>query len=68
MARLELVPEELPRAMRLREEVQQRVREAGYRYVAVDLGGFRSGSLNEGRAGTTAQDSLIDVVQVYEGA
>ena len=29
----------------------------GYRYVAVDLGGFRSGSLNEG---------LIDVVQVYD--
>ena len=68
VARLELVPEELPRAMRLREEVQQRVREAGYRYVAVDLGGFRSGSLNEGRAGTAAQDGLIDVVQVYEGA
>lgn len=71
VARLELVPEELPRAMRLREEVQQRVRDAGYRYVAVDLGGFRSGSLNEGRAAHATpgtDDSLIDVVQVFEGA
>lgn len=68
VARLELLPEELPRALRLREEVEQRVREAGYRYVAVDLRGFRSGSLNEGRTGRSAKDGLIDVVQVFEGA
>ena len=59
VARIELVASELPRALELREEVERRVKDAGYRYVAVDLGGFRSGSLNEG---------LIDVVQVFDAA
>lgn len=57
VARIELVAAELPRALELREDVQSRVKEAGYRFVALDLGGFRSGSLNEG---------LIDVVQVFD--
>ena len=59
VARIELVASELPRALELRAEVERRVKDAGYRYVAVDLGGFRSGSLNEG---------LIDVVQVFDAA
>ena len=59
VARIELVASELPRALELRTEVERRVKDAGYRYVAVDLGGFRSGSLNEG---------LIDVVQVFDAA
>ena len=57
VARLELVADELPRALAQRKELERRVKAAGYRYVAVDLGGFRSGSLN---------DALIDVVQVVE--
>ena len=57
VARIELVPEELALALERRIEVQERVRTAGFRYVALDLGGFRSGSLNEG---------LIDAVQVFE--
>lgn len=59
IARLELLAAELPRAIQLREDIERRVRAAGYRFVAVDLGGFRSGSLNEG---------LIDVVQVFDPA
>lgn len=55
VARIELVPEELPRALELREAVEERVKAAGYRFVAIDLGGFRSGSLNEG---------LIEAVQL----
>ena len=31
----------------MRESVSVRLREAGFAYVAVDLAGFRSGSLNE---------------------
>lgn len=58
VARIELVPDELPRALELREEMQQRIQATGYRFVTVDLGGFRSGSLNEG---------LIDAVQVVDG-
>ena len=57
VARLELTAEELPRAVAMRAEVERRIKAAGYRYVAVDLGGFRSGSLN---------DALIDVVQVVQ--
>ena len=48
VARIELVAEELPRALELREAIEERVKATGYRFVAVDLGGFRSGSLNEG--------------------
>ena len=48
VARIEVMPEELPRAIARSAEVERRVRAAGFRYVAVDLGGFRSGSLNEG--------------------
>ena len=55
VARIELVAAELPRALELRDSIQARVKATGYRFVAVDLGGFRSGSLNEG---------LIDAVQL----
>ena len=58
VARIELVAEELALAFERRLEVQERVQAAGFRYVALDLGGFRSGSLNEG---------LIDAVQVFDG-
>ena len=57
VARIELVAAELPRAVEMREAIQEAVKATGYRFVAVDLGGFRSGSLNEG---------LIDVVQVFD--
>ena len=57
VARIELVAAELPRALSMREQLQAAVKATGYRFVAVDLGGFRSGSLNEG---------LIDVVQVFD--
>ncbi|MBV8161100.1 MAG: ATP-dependent sacrificial sulfur transferase LarE [Acidimicrobiia bacterium] len=48
-ARLELELEELPKAIRLRERVVAAVRGAGYRYVTLDLEGFRSGNLNGAR-------------------
>lgn len=48
VARLELLPEEFARALELHNTLQARIRDCGYQYVALDLGGFRSGSLNEG--------------------
>ncbi len=48
VARLEVAAEELPRALRLRETLQAEVQACGYRFVALDLGAFRSGALNEG--------------------
>jgi uncharacterized protein len=47
VARVEVDPAELDLAFRRRDEVVAAVRSAGYAYVALDLEGFRSGSLNE---------------------
>lgn len=49
LARIEVYPEEMGRFMEdsLREKVVHRLKELGYRYVTLDLQGFRSGSMNE---------------------
>jgi uncharacterized protein len=46
LARIEVPLEELPTVLAQREEVVAAVREAGYRYVTLDLEGLRSGNLN----------------------
>lgn len=46
LARLELDLADLPSAITRREELVEAVRAAGYRFVTLDLEGFRSGSLN----------------------
>jgi uncharacterized protein len=45
-ARVELEPDDLGTAVARRAEVVAAVRRAGYRYVTLDLEGFRSGNLN----------------------
>jgi uncharacterized protein len=45
-ARIEVELSELDRLLEVRAEVVAGVRSAGYRYVTVDLEGFRSGNLN----------------------
>jgi uncharacterized protein len=49
IARLELTGEELASAVapKMREEILALGRELGFSFVALDLGGFRSGSLNQ---------------------
>lgn len=49
LARIEVYPEEMSRLMNgsLREKVVNRLKKIGYRYVTLDLQGFRSGSMNE---------------------
>jgi uncharacterized protein len=47
LARIELGGDELARAVECREAIVSAVREAGYRYVTLDLEGFRSGNLNQ---------------------
>jgi uncharacterized protein len=49
VARVEVHPAELDRALDpvLRGRLVRALKEAGYRYVALDLEGYRSGSLNE---------------------
>lgn len=46
VARLELRPDDFSRAVELASTIEESLVGLGYRYVALDLGGFRSGSLN----------------------
>jgi uncharacterized protein len=46
-ARIEVTAEDLAAVVALREEVTAAVHAAGYRYVTLDLDGFRSGNLND---------------------
>ena len=48
LARIELPGEDLDEALARRKAVTEAVKEAGYRYVTLDLEGFRSGNLNDG--------------------
>jgi uncharacterized protein len=47
LARVELDVDDLEAALRCRDEVVAAVQGAGYRYVTLDLEGFRSGNLNQ---------------------
>ncbi len=49
MARIELLPEEMPRFFEgsIRAQVQDRLSELGFSYVTLDLKGYRTGSMNE---------------------
>lgn len=49
LARIEILEEEMGRLMSgsVREEVVSHLKKIGYRYVTLDLQGFRSGSMNE---------------------
>jgi pyridinium-3,5-biscarboxylic acid mononucleotide sulfurtransferase len=46
-ARLEVPPDQFPIVLEQRSGIVEAVRRAGYRYVTLDLEGFRSGSMNE---------------------
>ena len=48
IARIELSPEDFPRALQptTRETITARLRTLGYRYVTLDLQGYRTGSMN----------------------
>ncbi|MGC2527772.1 MAG: ATP-dependent sacrificial sulfur transferase LarE [Candidatus Acidiferrum sp.] len=49
LARVEIAPEEMPRAMfpEMAASISARLKAAGFAYVALDLEGYRQGSLNE---------------------
>ena len=47
LARLEVPKDQIGRAVSLGETIDEGLKELGYRYVSIDLKGFRSGSLNE---------------------
>lgn len=47
LARVEVLGSDLERAASLAPVIQERLRALGFTYVTLDLGGFRSGSLND---------------------
>jgi len=61
LARIEVIESEFDKAMKYRAKIDEGLRSAGYKYISLDLTGFRSGSLNEGL--TTQQ---IQVVNIHE--
>ena len=64
VARIEVSSDELPRLLQpeVKEMILRRFRQAGFTYVAVDLQGYRSGSMNE----TIVKDRKI--VQLQKGS
>jgi uncharacterized protein len=59
LARVEISPEEMPRAMtpEMASLITSRLKEVGFTYVALDLTGYRQGSLNEGIPGAARQSA-----------
>jgi uncharacterized protein len=47
LARIEFLPDDLERALSCRERIAEMLKALGFKYVALDLEGFRSGSMNE---------------------
>ena len=63
IARLEIETGELPLILERREQVVALGRQLGFSYVAVDLAGFRSGSLNE----VLPAETLLQLRQLRPG-
>ncbi|MEM7221200.1 MAG: ATP-dependent sacrificial sulfur transferase LarE [Pseudomonadota bacterium] len=61
VARLELLPAEFALAFEHHDRINAELTALGYRFVSLDLKGFRSGSMNEGLA-------AVDVVRIVEPA
>jgi uncharacterized protein len=47
LCRIEVLRQELPRLIKLREDIVDKLKGLGYNYVTVDLEGYRTGSINE---------------------
>jgi uncharacterized protein len=46
IARIELTTDQIPRAVELREQITAAVKACGYKFITLDLAGFKSGSLH----------------------
>ncbi|MEZ4770901.1 MAG: ATP-dependent sacrificial sulfur transferase LarE [Caldilineales bacterium] len=61
IARIELPLEDLPRAASLHSAIHAGIQAAGYRYVTLDLAGFRSGSLNGANGNSPTAIPLLEM-------
>ncbi len=62
IARLEVMPDDMPTLLQRRQEIETKMKSFGYLYVTLDLGGFRSGSLND----VLRRSGDIPAVQIWE--
>jgi len=60
VARLEIPTDEFGRVLDHRQDIESRIRATGYLYVALDLSGFKSGSLNA----ALGSNELVQVIDV----
>jgi uncharacterized protein len=63
IARIEVPAEDLPKAIQHHEAIATGVKASGYRFVTLDLAGFRSGSLN-GSANGAPDGAVISVAEL----
>jgi uncharacterized protein len=63
VARIEVEPSDLMTLVQHRERIVTRFKNLGYRYVTMDLAGFRTGSMNEG-LGAAASEASPSVIQL----
>lgn len=47
IARIEVLDDDMKKILHFREQIVKRLKETGFQYIALDLQGFRSGSMNE---------------------
>jgi uncharacterized protein len=59
IARLEVLPEDMPAVVQHHDAIVAKLKELGYVYVTLDLQGFRSGSMNEARRAPSQEIALI---------
>ena len=53
LARIEVMPAELERLLSMREAITEKLRDAGFAYITMDLQGYRTGAMNEALKLTT---------------
>lgn len=60
IARIEIDPKEFSRLLLIRRRVDEAFRSYGFQYVTLDLGGYRTGSMNEGLQMSEASEKMFE--------
>lgn len=62
VARIEVEPQDVALVVQHRDRIVTRFKNLGYKYVTLDLAGFRSGSMNEGLSGDDQQMKQMEQI------
>lgn len=68
IARIEVLPEDMPVVIAHHAEINARLREAGYTFVTLDLAGFKSGSLSRAERQVAVVGVGVDEIPLHDGA